>query len=231
MTKVSIPNQAPMPELQPQPTQLFLQYVQHNLRKPHTMAELANFSNLSVANLKQQGAISLQTLETKIWQQAFAETTALALTEAEQMNYTARELALAFLFHLTGSILPNLQPYSTIAFNSAVLPAVFAPTWLKGARAEFNTLVGIALAAALENGEVQARTKLLQNQYTKFLWGLVPVVLQFWATDKSTDHSATDALIEKSVNWAFDLLGRNTFDTTFDLLHFLWTSLTNKRKF
>jgi hypothetical protein len=47
-------------------------------------------------------------------------------------------------------------------------------------------------------------------------------LLLFWRDDESAGFEKTDAAIEKSVNLAFDLIGKGAVDSAFDFAKFLY---------
>ena len=53
-------------------------------------------------------------------------------------------------------------------------------------------------------------------------------VLKFWIKDSSKGFEKTDALIEKSVQAAFEVFDNTSVDTLVDLGKFLWKEITNK---
>jgi hypothetical protein len=53
-------------------------------------------------------------------------------------------------------------------------------------------------------------------------WIQIGFLLMFWKADNSRAFEQTDAAIEKSVNLAFDLIGKGAVDTAFDFAKFLF---------
>jgi hypothetical protein len=49
-------------------------------------------------------------------------------------------------------------------------------------------------------------------------------LLMFWRDDNSPAFEQTDAAIEKSVNLAFDLIGKGAIDSMLDFAKFLYQS-------
>ena len=47
-------------------------------------------------------------------------------------------------------------------------------------------------------------------------------MLKFWKDDSSADFEKTDAAVEKSVNLAFDLIGKGAVDSVVDFAKFLY---------
>ena len=49
-------------------------------------------------------------------------------------------------------------------------------------------------------------------------------LLLFWRDDDSAGFEKTDAFVEKSVNLAFDLIGKGALDSAIDFAKFLYQS-------
>jgi hypothetical protein len=76
------------------------------------------------------------------------------------------------------------------------------------------------LAAAKQSGEVVGRT-LISERYKDIFWLQTRFLLYQWLRDESNEEERSDALIEKTVHFCFDLLNPNLIDSGFDLLKFL----------
>jgi hypothetical protein len=70
-------------------------------------------------------------------------------------------------------------------------------------------------------GEVAARPY-LDKQYPALFWFHLGFVLLFWKDDDSAGFEKTDAAVEKSVNLAFDLIGKGALDTAIDFAKFIY---------
>lgn len=64
--------------------------------------------------------------------------------------------------------------------------------------------------------------------FAEAAWVQLLFVLKFWINDTSTGFDKTDALIEKSVQAAFEVFDNTQMDTLIDLGKFLWKEVTNK---
>lgn len=70
-------------------------------------------------------------------------------------------------------------------------------------------------------GEEIAERFWISSKYHEVLWGTSILLFRFWLNDKSPDFERTDAAIEKTLNFVFDLLRPNAWDTGFDLVRFM----------
>ena len=65
----------------------------------------------------------------------------------------------------------------------------------------------------------------ITDRYDEALWLQVMFVFRFWLKDDSPGFwKKTDAAIEKSVNLAFDLMGKSAVDSFVDFAKFLFQS-------
>jgi hypothetical protein len=62
----------------------------------------------------------------------------------------------------------------------------------------------------------------LDKRYPQLFWIHMGFMLIFWKDDGSPGFESTDAAIEKSVNLAFDLIGKGAVDTAIDFAKFLY---------
>ena len=66
------------------------------------------------------------------------------------------------------------------------------------------------------------RPSTYQNFCIEALWMQVGFVFRYWVEDRSPRFEKTDAAIEKSVNLAFDLMGKSALDSFLDFAKFLY---------
>jgi hypothetical protein len=71
------------------------------------------------------------------------------------------------------------------------------------------------------NGEITDRPFITQY-YKQVLWYQFLIMIRFWVKDDSTNNENTDAFVEKSLNFVFDMLARNVGDSAFDFVKFWW---------
>jgi hypothetical protein len=60
----------------------------------------------------------------------------------------------------------------------------------------------------------------ISEKYDEILWGQAVLLYRFWLNDTSEDFTRTDAAIEKSTIFLFQLLRPNSWDMGLDLAHF-----------
>ncbi len=166
-------------------------------------------------------------VEQAIWVDWLEETIDDMNSEAVYAQYAVREKILALNYTYLEKLKAQrcfaqltLQPLSNFRLSCEVLDEV---------ERTFEDYVGNLLAEGLYSGEITDRPFISQH-YQKVLWFQFVVFLRFWVQDNSNNQENTDVFVEKSVNFAFDLLARNVADSAFDFLKFLWQNTFVKSK-
>ena len=139
------------------------------------------------------------------------------VVSAEFGDYSAREQALAFYFTWLEE-LSALKGFLRI-LDQATLPGL-SPSYLKDMEEPFKAFITDLLAVAKVSGEVASRS-LISNHYGDVFWVQTRFLLHQWLRDESAEGERSDALVEKTVNFCFDLLNPNLIDSGIDLIKFL----------
>ncbi|RAV98019.1 TetR/AcrR family transcriptional regulator [Pseudochryseolinea flava] len=167
---------------------------------------------------------SFDGLEQHIWKR-FADRTVLRLRADESfVTFSTREKVLAFYYTLLEELKSNR---SLVLFRLQQVPRLegLTPTYLKGFKATVEAFFESILSEGKENGEV-ANRPYLDKRYPQ-LFGLhLGFILLFWRDDNSAGFEQTDAAVEKSVNLAFDLIGKSAVDSAIDFGKFLYQTKT-----
>ena len=79
--------------------------------------------------------------------------------------------------------------------------------------------MGTLVQEGLSTEEI-AKRQLISDKYKYLLWAQPVSIFKFWVKDESDNFEETDALIEKTVNFSFDLMRSNSLDSFFDLAKF-----------
>ena len=132
-------------------------------------------------------------------------------------DYSAREQMLAFYFTWLEELAPLKAQLVEIDKNQ--LPG-FTPNYLKTLEVPFKAFIADFLAVAQTSGEVASRS-LVSSRYGDIFWVQTRFLIHQWLRDESPEGSQSDALIEKTVNFCFDLLNPNLIDSGIDLLKFM----------
>jgi AcrR family transcriptional regulator len=161
-------------------------------------------------------------LEQFIWKR-FADRTVLRLRADESFNtFNTREKVLAFYYTLLEELKSNR---SLVVFRMQQMPRFegLTPIYLKGFKNSVEGYFESILSEGKELGEV-ANRPFLDKRYPSLFWFHLGFILLFWKDDTSAGFEQTDAAVEKSVNLAFDLIGKGAVDSAIDFGKFLYQS-------
>lgn len=167
---------------------------------------------------------SFESLEKSLWKE-YVESTRLRMEADESyQSFSAREKILTFYFMLA-EVLKDDRSFVLSQLKSWKNPSV-VPAFLKGFKNSFKEWLNTVLSEAKSTGEI-ANRPLLDQQYDKLFWLHLLFILQFWVHDESANFEKTDAAIEKSVNLAFELIGKGVLDNAIDFGKFLYQNSKN----
>ncbi|WP_337045184.1 TetR family transcriptional regulator C-terminal domain-containing protein [Emticicia sp. 17c] len=166
---------------------------------------------------------SFPQIESEVWKGFCTDAIVSAQKEEVYADYSVREKLLAF-FYTWIEILKQNRSFILKAYETLQKP-VYAKrnTQLADFKTVFYSYINELLLEARETKEVEQRPiPQLTQRYPDLFWAKALFILDFWINDTSKSFEKTDTMIEKSVNTAFDLLGRSPLDSLFDLGKFLF---------
>lgn len=162
---------------------------------------------------------SFDGIERSIWK-GFADITLKRLhADATFNEFSSREKILAFYYTLLEELREH-RSFVLLELNSFRKPEL-VPSFLKDFKSSFENFVASVLAAGKASGEVATRPY-LDKQYPQLFWLHLGFVIQFWKDDESAAFEKTDAVVEKSVNLAFDLISKGAVDSAIDFAKFMY---------
>jgi hypothetical protein len=190
---------------------------------PHTVHAFCKSLNLSERDFFQEFA-SLDSVESAIWGDWISGLAAKVSSGAEWKDFSARHRYLAFLFAFTES---SLDWRSLMISRFSHLAPVASPPFLKAFEEHFKTFASDIIDHGLSTGEIASRGP-LQSLYPAVLYIHFRAVIAFLLKDESQRFERTDAFIEKTVAFAFDVIRTQAIDSAFDLARFLAPSAWGK---
>lgn len=198
----------------------YIDYLLINGKKPTTVYKFCK--DLGIAETEfYKVTNSFESLETHIWAGFMNRAITAARADKQFASFSAREKLLSLYFMLM-EILKQNRSFailtSGIRFGQDMVPVC-----LKDFRSKFESFVGEIMGEGKSTGEVAGRP-FLDQRYPQLFWLHLVVLIGYWKDDTSTDFENTDAFIEKSVNLAFDLIGKGTLDNAIDFAKFLYQS-------
>jgi AcrR family transcriptional regulator len=163
---------------------------------------------------------SFESIEQSLWTQ-FADRTILRLKADEAFGgFSTREKVLAFYYTLLEELKGN-RSFVLFQLGNLRRGDGLTPGYLKGFKTSFETFIESILSEGKGNGEV-ANRPYLDKRYPQLFWLHLGFILLFWKDDGSAGFENTDAAVEKSVNLAFDLIGKGAVDSAIDFGKFLY---------
>ena len=190
---------------------------------PHTVHAFCKSLNLSERDFFQEFAF-LESVESAIWGDWISGLAAKVSSGAEWKDFSARHRYLTFLFAFTES---SLDWRSLMLTRFSHLAPVGSPPFLKAFEEHFKTFAADIISHGISTGEIASRGP-LQALYPAVLYIHFRAVISFLHKDESQRFERTDAFIEKTVAFAFDVIRTQAIDSAFDLARFLAPSVWGK---
>lgn len=205
----------------------YTEYVLENGKQPTSVFQFTKKLKLPEADFYKEYA-SFDAIEADIWLTFFTEARATIEADTTYQGYSVREKLLAFYY--TWIELLKAQR-SFVVYSAGRLRAELKPRspldrgprsrTLEPFKEAFFDYIRDLLAEGRESKEVEPRP-FITDHYPDAIWGQTLFLLDFWVRDVSKNFEKTDTAIEKTVNTAFDLIGRSPLDTLFDLAKFMY---------
>jgi AcrR family transcriptional regulator len=167
---------------------------------------------------------SFEALEKSIWKGYIDQTRSRMENDEDYLGFSSREKILTFYFSLA-ELLKADRSFALHQLKSWKNPSA-VPVFLKGFKESFMEWLNSVLNEGKTTGEI-ARRPYLDKRYDLIFWMHFMFILQFWSHDESAGFEKTDAAIEKSVNLAFDLIGKGVLDSALDFGKFLYQNSKN----
>ena len=162
---------------------------------------------------------SFEGLEKQIWKNFIIRTTDRLKADKAYAAFSSREKILAFYYTFFEELKSSRSFILLQLENQKKLEII--PEFLKDFKSGYEAYIESVLHAGKTNGEV-AKRPYLDKRYPQIFWLHMAFLLMFWKNDSSAGFEKTDAAIEKSVNLAFDLIGKGAVDSVIDFAKFLY---------
>jgi hypothetical protein len=160
---------------------------------------------------------NLEAVEKHFWKNWMEGIASGVSSGKEWGSFSAKERYLAFLFAFTGEA---LEQRSLLEQRFGKLTLLCSPTSLDGLKNSFKDFAAEIIRHGMDNGDIANRGP-LGNLYPEVLYVHWRSVLEYFLKDESQGFERTDAFIEKTVEFAFDLLRTQAIDSAADLARFL----------
>ncbi|HEX6893389.1 MAG TPA: TetR family transcriptional regulator C-terminal domain-containing protein [Chryseolinea sp.] len=200
----------------------YIEYLLTNGRRPVSVFKFCLDLGIKEDDFYEQAG-SFDGLERQIWK-GFIEDTIGRLNRDDSFNsFDTREKVLAFYYALFEKLRLH-RSYILLQLENSRKPEL-VPQYIKGFKLDFESFLASILNEGKAKGDV-ANRPVLDKRYPQLFWIHMGFILLFWKDDSSPGFEKTDAAIEKSVNLAFDLIGKGAVDTAIDFAKFLYQNKT-----
>lgn len=163
---------------------------------------------------------SFDSIKAAVWEGIFDNTALNIESQEVYKDYSAREKFLGFLFTLVEELKKN-RSYLLSLYGKQKSVRNLLPPEVRIFKTKFKDFANEIILEGKETEEIASRP-LISDRYDEAMWLQVWFVFQFWLRDSSQSFEKTDAAIEKSVNFAFDLMGKSALDSFIDFAKFLY---------
>ncbi len=211
--------------------QAYVEYVLEQGQPPVSVFQFTKQLGLSESEFYNHYP-SFAAIEADVWETMAKQARATVEADGVYTTYSVREKLLAFYYtwievlkaqrsfvvysygQLRGQRVGGVNRPNPMAMRQMQNHSVLRPF-----KAEFTDFARDLLAEGRESKEVEPRPY-VSDRYADALWLQTLTILDFWVNDSSKAFEKSDTFIEKSVNTAFDLIGRTPLDSLFDLVKF-----------
>ncbi|GAB3956224.1 hypothetical protein GCM10028805_45400 [Spirosoma harenae] len=211
----------------------YTEYVLEHGKQPISVFQFTKKLKLSEGDFYNEYT-SFDAIEADIWLTFFSEAKRTIETDATYSAYSVREKLLAF-YYTWIELLKAQRSFAVYSFERlngmgqsirgmgghGAWRAIQKSTVLGPFKEAFFDFARDLLAEGRESKEVEPRP-FITDRYPNALWGQTLYLLDFWIRDVSKNFEKTDSAIEKTVNTAFDLIGRSPLDSLLDLAKFMY---------
>ncbi len=195
------------------------QYIKYVLEHKSRPASLVSF--VDDLKIKESTFLkyfnSFDHLERTIWKSIFEDVRDSIQAEDVYESYSVNEKLLAFYY----SWIETLKDYRSYAIYVAGKERFYElyPSQFEDFKHDFEDFAKSLVEEGLATEEI-ARRRFINDSYKHIAWAQPVSIFKFWIKDESDNFEDTDALIEKTVNFSFDLMRSNSIDSFFDLAKF-----------
>lgn len=195
----------------------FIEYILENDKAPSSIYVLAKKLEMQEEEFYAHYN-TVEAIEKAIWLGWFEETRQKIENDEVYESYSVREKVLAFYFTWL-ELLKSNRSY-VLYRNQHRQKLDLNPYYIQDFKKDFKNFIDILMIEGKESQEVAERT-FISEAYPNLFWVQVLTILGFWSKDYSPNFEQTDAFVEKSVNFAFDLIGKTALDSAFDYFKFV----------
>lgn len=215
----SVAKKAPKTDQKAKIITQFVEYVLEHGKEPVSVYKFSSSIGMNEEEFYKYYT-SFDAVKSDVWVKFFNDTLANIESQEVFQTYSAREKLLAFLYTWIEE-LKKKRSYLISLYGHYKPKMGIVPSELKQFKNAFKDFANELVLEGKETEEIASRP-ILSDRYDDAIWLQILFVFQFWLHDTSPSFEKTDAAIEKSVNLAFDLMGKSALDTFIDFAKFLY---------
>jgi AcrR family transcriptional regulator len=165
---------------------------------------------------------SFDSIKSEVWIQIYEDTISQIESQEVFKEYSAREKFLSFLFTWIEELKKN-RSFLLSIYGEGSKGMLSLPKEISDFKDKFKDFANEIILEGKETEEIATRP-IISDRYDEAMWLQVWFVFKYWLDDRSPRFEKTDAAIEKSVNLAFDLMGKSALDSFLDFAKFIYQS-------
>ena len=194
----------------------FVKYVLENKKRPSSILSFVEELKLKEDTFNKYFK-SFEQLENDFWKFICERTIQNIQKQEVYQSYSINEKLLAFYFSWIEE-LTDYREYVTFVMQGEKIYELY-PSSFESFKHSFEAFSSQLIEEGISTEEIANRL-FIADKYKYVLWYQPVSIVKFWVKDKSNGFEDTDALIEKTVNFSFDLMRSNGMDSFFDLAKF-----------
>ena len=194
----------------------YINFVLENKKHPKSIHSFMDDLKLKEGNFYKYFH-SFDQLEKDFWKMLFERNVENIQNQEIYQSYSINEKLLAFYFAWIEE-LKDYRDYAAYVIKEEKIYELY-PSCFESFKLSFENFSTQLINEGIATEEI-ANRMFVTDKYKYLLWYQPVSILKFWVKDKSKDFEDTDALIEKTVNFSFDLMRSNEIDSFFDLAKF-----------
>lgn len=194
----------------------YIKFILENKKQPSSILSFTSDLKMKESTFNRYFT-SFDQLEKEFWKVIFNRTIHKIESQEVYRSYSINEKLLAFYY----TWIEELKDYRSYAIHTLHHEKIYEmyPSCFETFKKEFEDFTSKLVDEGLATQEI-AKRPFITDKYKYFLWYQPISILKFWVKDESKNFENTDALIEKTVNFSFDLMISNGLDSFFDLAKF-----------
>lgn len=198
----------------------YIDYILNNGSQPPSVYKFASDLGIKEEEFYNHYG-SFEGVERKIWKGFIDHTLDRINADGAYQQFSARDKLLTFYYAFFEELKSN-RSFILIQLKKQKTPE-FTPGFLKDFKQVYISYVESIIKSGKETGEI-AKRPFFDKRYAAPFWYHMGFLLIFWRDDNSAGFERTDAAIEKSVNLAFEFIGKGAVDSVIDFAKFLYQS-------